>query len=474
MRPKNVIQKRNETKYWLPEGITLKDDLGQPNYRKETKLLFNDVVYGEFISTFKAIQDANASTHPEAIKKRRAETNLKQYGHANPGANKEIRKKAQNTTLERHGVKHALKSDKFLKKARETLEKNHGVKHPMYSPKLKNKQKQAILKSFGVDNPAKSPIIQEKIKKTNLKRYGNENASKSQEVIEKILKSRIESLKTGISKGELSLKKFIEEELGLKTRRHYIGGNSPKEIDILIPEKNIAIEYNGAFFHSDYHKHITSSYHLNKTRMCKKDSIQLIHIFDFEWEEKRKQIKSYLRSALGKNNRKIYARNCKLIKVDKQTTNKFLDDYHILGKVGHKHSYGLEYNGELLCLLTLGKHHRGHDEVILNRYAGKEDVTVVGGLSKLTKYVKNNHGTISTWIDLRFSSGENWIKCGWTKIKQLKPDYFYFDITKSKKVSKQSRKKSNVNTPEGMTEREHAISEGLFRIYDCGKLKLKT
>ena len=40
-------------------------------------------------------------------------------------------------------------------------------------------------------------------------------------------------------------------------------------------------------------------------------------------------------------------------------------------------------------------------------------------------------------------------------------------------VSKQSRQKKLVSTPEGMTEREHAKLDGLLRIYDCGKIRYK-
>lgn len=60
-RPKGIIQARDESKYWLPNGVTLKP--GQTNlYRQDTKLIFIDEKYGEFISYFKALQDAEAST----------------------------------------------------------------------------------------------------------------------------------------------------------------------------------------------------------------------------------------------------------------------------------------------------------------------------------------------------------------------------------------------------------------------------
>jgi len=54
----------------------------------------------------------------------------------------------------------------------------------------------------------------------------------------------------------------------------------------------------------------------------------------------------------------------------------------------------------------------------------------------------------------------------------LPPDYFYIDTNRQCKViSKQSRQKKKVNTPEGMTEYEHSLLDGLSRVWDCGKIR---
>lgn len=53
-----------------------------------------------------------------------------------------------------------------------------------------------------------------------------------------------------------------------------------QELDIYIPNKKIAIEYNGAYWHSDLFK--TKKYHLNKSKMAEKQGIRLIHIYDYE------------------------------------------------------------------------------------------------------------------------------------------------------------------------------------------------
>jgi hypothetical protein len=471
-RPKGTIQKRDEAKYWLPQGIELIDILNKPNYRKDTKLIFNDPIYGNFVSTFKAIQDANASTHPLAVQKRREETNLQKYGHINPGANQEVKEKRTKTIFERFGVNNALENKDLLKKSQDTLMKNHGIKNTMQSQIIRDKIKTTNIKKYGSINPMGNKDVVDRIKKTSLEKYGYDNPSKSPLIKEKILKAQIENQKSGSSKGERSIRDYIES-LGLSTQKYYIGGANPREIDILIPEKKIAVEYNGAYFHSEKFAKMTSRYHLNKTLMCQEKGIKLLQFFDFEWEDRNKQVKSFLRSALGKNERKIYARKCEIVELNKIDTNQFLEDYHILGKTLYNHSYGLVCDNELLALITIGKHHRGRDEWILSRYVGKENVTVIGGLTRLCEYAKQKHNTIYTWIDFRMSDGQNWIKNGWEVIHQLPPDYFYIEAKTHKIISKQSRQKKKINTPIGMTEHEHALHDGLYRIYDCGKIKLK-
>lgn len=56
---------------------------------------------------------------------------------------------------------------------------------------------------------------------------------------------------------------------------------TPLELDIYLPELKIAIEYNGTYWHSSKNnKNI--AYHLNKSLLCRKLGIRLIHIYEFE------------------------------------------------------------------------------------------------------------------------------------------------------------------------------------------------
>lgn len=447
-RPKGSKQQRNEAKYWLPPGIKLAEN-NPFEYLKSTKLYFVDDKYGMFMSTFKAIQDANASTHPEAVMERRQTTNIKKYGVLNPSSLKEVKEKRKSTMLKKYGVENALQNPELLKKSRDTLYKNYGVTNMMHHSDIVKKIEQTSLERYGVHHPMKNIGVQ-------IKQFYASQQNKNR----------------FISSGEKDVGKFVES-LGLEHKPKFIFDKDKKrQIDIFIPSLNIAIEYNGLYWHSEANDKIYPAYHYEKYKMCKDQGIRLIQIFEHEWIERNKQVKSFLKSALGKNERIVYARKCTLKQLDKKEAAKFLEEYHIQGSPGFNAAFGLYYNDELLCLASFGKHHRNSKDWVLSRFVGKEGVNVVGGLSRIVKEALKHYKELSTWVDLRLSNGDNWIKCGWSLRQTLKPDYFYFDNKTGDIVKKQSRQKKVVNTPIGMTEHEHALSEKLYRIYDAGKLKL--
>lgn len=453
-RPKGVIQARNESKYWLPAGITLKS--GQTNhYGKETKLIFIDSQHGEFTATFRALQKANASVHPKALSIRKSLNNpgmvpgsrekaratmKERYGVELPGQNPEFIAKAKKTTKERH------KQEDINKRRQDTVLFRHGVINVMQLPEFKLNQENALMEKYGVNNPNDVPGAWEK-RMENFVARGKR------------------------SKEELELVEFIES-LGLETDRTWIGGKPSAEIDIIVREKNIAFEMNGCKWHCE-HAGRDKDYHSFKTRKMAEKGVKLLHIFDKEWHSRKFQIKSFIRSALGKNEHYFYAKECEIRKVSSEDAREFLEQYHILGKTTMQGAFGLYFNNELMSLVTYNKHHRNTGEYLLNRYVTKAHVTVVGGLSRLSKALHKEIGTFNTFIDLRFSDGKSWLKCGYEQVSISKPDYFYYNLDGHKIIAKQSRKKSAVNTPKGMTEREHAILDGLTRIWDCGKIKLK-
>lgn len=280
-------------------------------------------------------------------------------------------------------------------------------------------------------------------------------------------------------KGESEIRKWISE-LGLDVSNEWFtrffnitNKNTTMEIDAYIPSLRIGIEHHGLIHHSELFKK-NKNYHLEKYLFFKNEwNINLIQIFEHEWKYKKKQVKNFLKSKFGLNEIKVGARKCLFSEIPKDEAALFLSEWHIQGTPGSIiFAIGAYYDGNLIAVCSFGHHHRKKGKVVLNRLAFKENHSVPGALSKFTKMALKRYDVIYTWVDKRFSDASSYIKSGWLIEEVLPPDYFYVSEKEKNVYSKQSRRKSAVKTPEGMTEHEHAIIDGLYRVYDCGKIRL--
>lgn len=95
-------------------------------------------------------------------------------------------------------------------------------------------------------------------------------------------------------KAQQDIEKFIND-LGFATIFNDKQLISPKELDIYIPEKKIAIEYCGLYWHGENtSKNSAKNRHIDKLNMCNNIGVRLITIFEDEWLFKQEQVKNRL------------------------------------------------------------------------------------------------------------------------------------------------------------------------------------
>jgi hypothetical protein len=203
--------------------------------------------------------------------------------------------------------------------------------------------------------------------------------------------------------------------------------------------------------------------------------IFLITLFSNEWKQSKEKVKSIIRAKLGKNERKVGARETIVKQIDKTVAKQFLDTYHLQGSAAIVIAFGLFLENELVAVVTGNNHHRVAGKFVLNRLCFKSNITVSGGASKLCNSLEswakvNGVEEIISWSDNRWSSGGVYKALGYTLVGELETDYFYFD-NKGDTFSKQSCQKKHLikKGAIGNTEWEMAQSLGLDRIWDCGK-----
>jgi hypothetical protein len=266
------------------------------------------------------------------------------------------------------------------------------------------------------------------------------------------------------SRGQAEIADFLKQS-GLSIKENDRSILEGKELDIVCG--NLAIEYHGLRWHTTKGGKISKTYHEQKMLECREKGVQLLQVFEHEWKNRKPQVKGYLQSKLGLNSLKIGARKCDLRVVPKKQALQFLRDYHIQGVgINNTYCYGLYYQGDLVMMITIGKHHRGNPELVLHRCVAKHGVTVSGGLSRLCKHAKSIHGVYYTFVDLRWSTGDSWIKNGWQFDKDVALSYFYYNINNKDIKTKQSVKKHK-------NEVSYMESQGYYQVWDAGKIKLR-
>lgn len=252
------------------------------------------------------------------------------------------------------------------------------------------------------------------------------------------------------------------------------------ELDIYLPEKKLAIEFNGNYWHSELQGK-DKNYHLNKTKECESLNIRLIQIFESEWEYKQEIVKSILRAAINPAScTKIAGRKCEIREVSSKECNIFLEENHLQGKDKASIRYGLYYDNRLASVMTFVKSR--YDKSIeweMSRYAIALNTTILGGAQKLFAHFlkENNPQSIITYSDRRYFTGTIYESLGFALESYTVPAYHYFynetELLLESRVQYQKHKLIHIlpNFNPNDTEWNNMVANGYNRIWDCGHKK---
>lgn len=250
----------------------------------------------------------------------------------------------------------------------------------------------------------------------------------------------------------------------------------PLELDIFIPEHNLAIEFSGLYWHSDKHQRIDNNYHASKMLACESRGIRLITIFEDELIHQEQLVYDKILSALNKDIRPtIYARQCEVHPISTHIASAFLDSYHIQGSGRGSVRLGLFTGTDMVACMIFIAHENG--KYTLNRYA--TSCRIPGGFSKLLHHFCRTYPwtQVVSFADRRWSVGNVYTTCGFTQDAILLPDYRYVDKKTMTRVHKFNFRRNKLKALLG-TEFNASESEwgnlrrcGWHRIYDCGLIR---
>lgn len=277
----------------------------------------------------------------------------------------------------------------------------------------------------------------------------------------------------GTSGAENEIANFIESFVPVERNNRTI--IHPKELDIYIPSRNLAIEYCGLYWHST--DKVGRSYHRDKLKACNAEGVRLITIFEDEWLHGERIVKQKLRSILGVDDRpRVGARKTTIELPTAAQKKRFMDQNHIQGNGPGSITIGLTHNDDFVAMMTFIDQSRG--VFVLNRYA--TSVNAVGGFTKLLSYFCRAYAwkEIISFADLRWSDGHLYDLCGFELDKIIPPDYQYIEGTHRAHKFNYRRKylpsKLDHFDP-SLSETANCASNGIHRIHDCGKKRyIKT
>ena len=263
------------------------------------------------------------------------------------------------------------------------------------------------------------------------------------------------------------------------------------EIDLFIPELRLGIEYNGiAFHHSTPYSPFefyngtkkAPEYHYTKWKKCADAGITLISTPDFYWmdEHKRNIIKSKIMHHMQLDDR-IFARKCIFREISNKEAYAFYDENHIEGR-GHPYkdakSYGLFYNDEMVMCSTIGyiyNQTRKDHRLKVSRICTSLNLTVVGGLTKLIKYLKNIFGDFQYHSTLEFG-GTSVLNLDY---EYLGPRYFWVNPRTLEYYHRNSCQKHLLEKNFGEkllsddTESSYMSRLGFLKYFDSGIVSIK-
>ena len=284
-----------------------------------------------------------------------------------------------------------------------------------------------------------------------------------------------------LSKREDELYQYLCELLPdteiIRSDRTILDGH---EIDVYIPSKGIAFEYNGLRWHNEkYGKN--KWYHLRKTEGCLAKGIYLIHIFEDEWIMKHDLVRAKIRHIVGAegDKEKVMGRKCEIREIGYGESRKFLDSYHIQGSARATVYFGAFYDGRLIGVMSFRKEGFNGNCWELVRFATDYNLICQGVGGKLFGHFIKEYDpeTVKTFLDRRWlcSYDDNlYVKIGFVAESFEKPDYAYTNGNGERKHKFGFRKKilnKKYGLPLTMTESQMTDKLGYYKIWNCGLVK---
>lgn len=233
-----------------------------------------------------------------------------------------------------------------------------------------------------------------------------------------------------VSNEEIDLRHFIVSLLD--KGEHYTHSNqyviSPYELDIVLNDRNIAIEYNGLYWHSHKMNQEDKHYHSIKLTLCWRKSFRLFSVYSDDWCNNRTIVENKIKSMLLSINLETTV----IKEIDKNIENDFVKDFQFTLQ-NTDYCLGYYNNDELIATLSF---HEGKMVYFNSKYNNSNI------LKSLISFY--NKDILVSKIDLNYDDWKKYKDVGFTMIKRIAYEKYYItdnyhhkqkDIVKNEKIN---------------------------------------
>lgn len=215
--------------------------------------------------------------------------------------------------------------------------------------------------------------------------------------------------------GEQEVSRLVSELVSNEVILNSRSVISPYELDMYVPDKGVAIEFNGVYWHSEKQGK-DKSYHYNKWKMCKDAGIDLVTVWEDSWRDNREVVETMLRSKLGVYD--VNARDLTVVDVKIfREANMFFSTYDLYGSnIGGRTVALVDNDG---CTVAMLSWYRLDNIVYVDKYASS--CAIENGFSVLLDQVKkfavvNGCEKIVGMSENEFSVDDVYELCGFERV----------------------------------------------------------
>lgn len=455
-----VVTKKVLHAFLFSRGIYHKPEDKRVNSSMGLKVWLNDPVLREQMMEKRQATSLEryGKKHPmqsEQVQMKSKQTNTERYGVPYTFQTKEMQAKSMETSIKRYGFPYPMQSKVIQTKAQQTLMEHYNVLHPSQSPIIQEKAIQTNMERHGLPNGAQlkgeftpTDYVESFLECVRItenpdtlrnflyKTFPDKKQYTLHEIA-RIVGRPYSFIKTKFGtnldfiapsvQGHLpeQVQLFLEE-LGYVAGKDFFVNDrvalKPREIDFYFPKQKVGIEVNDLLTHNSTYNPYTNdsvkskNYHMEKSLKAKEQGIRLIHAWEhyFNNPQQYEVLKNAIKHALGISKYRVYARNTYVKEVPNVTLKDFFNTNNIQGFRGAKTAYALfdKKTDEVLMAYSVGASHFAHNkyDMELIRGASKLDTTIVGGASKLWKFIIDSNPEVNSivyYIDRNIYNGSS-------------------------------------------------------------------